>query len=276
MDNLYLDRWLRNFPTLGRKLSKEQRGVLNEINPSKYVLHNLTRDWEVIRIIDDHMPQASKWINRFPDLKNLPKEDYIILDRIVYSQFEADLVTENDIRNIIKYRKEKKAEDENEARVQERAKFFNQHKEEIDREERERNRISKLTRIFMIVFLILASTTVVCITQKDFPRIISYSVLTTLFGVTPLILLIARLYHLNKHTIIPKPLESVQAKLGVVTKMSLASLFGCFIGEGIFFGSAITYGLYGWYPALSQVYTGAIVTGVAFVLFILFASISRK
>lgn len=273
MDNLYLDRWLSDFPTLKGTLSLEQQEVLNRLNPADYKDKNLTSDWEVIYLINDHMSFAAKWIELYPNLASLPEDDYKILDHIVYDQFKK---TEDDLRNLIKCRKDELAADEHEKKVQERAEFFRQHKEEIDREIREQNRNTKLSRLFMFITFALASTATVCIIQKDLPRILLFSGLTILLGVAPIVGLIINLHHLKKNTIIPKPIDPIKGNMDIAFIGSIVFLYISFIGEGIILGSPLTYYLYGWYHTLGQVYTGAIVTGISFLIFIIITLVSNS
>ena len=54
MKTSYLNTWLQDFPKLAYLLSSEDKAVLDKIDPRKYQHHNLTRETEVIRIINDH------------------------------------------------------------------------------------------------------------------------------------------------------------------------------------------------------------------------------
>lgn len=261
MAKSYLNDWLLEFPKLAYLLSKEDRGVLSTIDPRQYVDFNITQETEVIRIINEHKPQAWKWERLFPELKNLSPEDHVILDHIVPNEYLAE-VTEQDVRRIIEYRKSelKKAKEESESFKARQ--YYQDHKTEIEQEEVLRNRMTKVvkyTSLFGVSFftasIVLESAVHACIGIG-------------LIAI-PLLATATRLKKLDRNTVIPRSNREIDSKMDFLSVAFIILYYIGFIGMGITLGMLLIWGLAGWDTARTVMITGLSTVGVSVMLFLM-------
>lgn len=263
MTRSYLNEWLSEFPKLTYLLNKEDLNILSTIDPRQYKDFNLTRETEVISIIEDHKPQAWKWENLFPNLRNLSPEDHVILDHIVPREYLAE-VTEQDVRRIIEYRKSelKKAREESEAFKAKR--YYQDHKTEIEQEEVLRNRMTKTvkyTSVFGISFL----------TASVVLKSIAHACIGTGLIAIPLLITAMKLKKLDRNTIIPHSNRHTDDKMDFTSVAFVILYYIGFIGMGITLGMLLVWELCGWCTARSVMITGLSTIGASVILFLILA-----
>lgn len=268
MKQSYLKEWFGLFPDLRFLLSKKDKEVLNEINPAKYRDFNLTRNTEVIRIIEDHKPQAWKWVSLYPRLKDLPAEDYAILDHIVPNDYVGD-VTEEDVRRIIAYRKEnlrkeKAKEAENKAKA-----YYRNNATAIAKEERKRTSLTKVPQWATVLGSAFITGGVSMIGSAVNP--VPYFVVGVPLLVLPWLACSLVMKKLDANSVIPKAVKPIKAGFGFLDVAFIALLFIALIGVGILAGSGLVWERLGWPSAEPVFWTGLItIVGSAF-LFVIFA-----
>lgn len=259
MNNHYLNTWLLNFPDLQILLSENDKAILDTIDPVEYIYHNLTRNEEVIRIINDHKPQAWKWERLYPNLKNLSPEDHEILDHIPPTEFDGE-VTEEDIYRIIEFRKDQAHKKEEEIRAEEARKYYKVHEAEILRERRDRNRITKFHRwadLFGIGFITAG------IVMKSVVHIVIGSiVLAIAWG-----FVLWALKRLNTNSVTPRSPHKVDDKLDFGSVAFAIVYYIGYIGVGIIIGSLLIWSRIDWVAAQNTLYTGLAVSVSSVLLF---------
>lgn len=263
MKKSYLKEWLSNFPNLTFLLSSEDKSVLDTIDPRQYEYFNLTRDEEVVRIINEHKPQAAKWERLFPGLQNISSEDRAILDHIVPTDY-LDGITEEDIRRIIEYRKseyKKSNEDLEEHRARQ---YYESHKKEIAREEKSRSRLVNIVKGTTIAGIALATAGIVA---PSFTHLcIGVSTITA-----PLLLSALFLQKLDRRSIIPRPVKPTKDRLDILTVAFIILYYIGLIGLGITLGTLFVWDLVGWDTAETVLLTGLTTIGASVILFLLIA-----
>ena len=268
MKQSHLNTWLGNFPNLRFILSKEDKAVLDTIDPAKYIDFNLTKETEVIRIINDHKPQAWKWVRLFPDLKNLSAEDYAILDHIVPNDFVGD-VTEADLKRIIAYRKDnlrkaqaKEAEDLAKA-------YYRDHADEIAREEKDRTLLSKIPQWATVIGTSFITAGVAMHGTAIDP--LPYFVIGVPVIVLPWLICSSIIKKLDSESVIPRAIDLGDTRLGFLATAFIILFYAALIGLGIFLGTAFVWERLGWGSAEPIFWTGLLtIIGSAF-LFVMLA-----
>lgn len=267
MKNSYIKNWFSEFPSLRFTLSKEDKEVLDRINPADYRDYNLTRETEVIRIIDEHKPQAWKWVRLYPNLRNLTAEDYAILDHIVPNDFVGE-VTEDDVRRVIAYRKDN-LHKQQEAEVAKAAKaYYEKNRKAIEQEERTRTKLPKVTIAFSICGIAFLTPGIRCLgTEID---AVPYLVL----GAT--LILLSWLYgaltlrRLDKKTVIPKS-KPEKVEVTWASVLFIVCYYMGVIGLGIALGTVLVWERLGLDAAEETLYTGAIIVAASLILFFISA-----
>lgn len=267
MKNSYIKIWFSEFPSLRFTLSKEDKEVLDKINPADYRDYNLTRETEVIRIIDEHKPQAWKWVRLYPNLKNLTAEDYAILDHIVPNDFVGE-VTEDDVRRVIAYRKENLRKQQ-EAEVAKAAKaYYEKNKRAIEQEERTRTKLPKITVAFTICGVAFLTPGIRCLgTEID---AVPYLVLGAVLVLLPWLYGALILRRLDKKTVIPKN-KPEKAEMTWASVLFIVCYYIGVIGLGIALGTVLVWERLGLDAAEETLYTGAIIVAASLVLFFISA-----
>lgn len=266
MKTSYLNTWLQDFPKLAYLLNSEDKAVLDKIDPRKYQYHNLTRETEVIRIINDHKPQAWKWVRLFPALKNLSPEDYVILDHIVPNEYFGE-VTEADIRRIIEYRKSMSLKEQENSDALQASQYYENHKDEIIQEEKTRTRITKWVKYsalfggsFISAGIVLSSFVHICI--------------GSVVAFVPIAASVLKLKDLDKNSVIPKPRKEIKEKLGLSTVLFIILYYIGFIGMSITLSSLLVWDRTNWETARSVFFIGLSTIGVSLMLFLILAIVT--
>lgn len=250
MDN-YLNTWLSNFPDLRHLLSEQDKAILGTIDPMKYIYHNLTRNSEVIRIINEHKPQAWKWEKMFPNLKNLSPEDHAILDKMVTTNYITDL-TEEDVLRIIEFRKKNARKELEESEAKRAEKYYAEHEEEILKERRDRRRLIAFNK--WIVWFGLGFLTAGIVLQSLMHIVIGVILAGGAWAITT-----ALLKKLNMNSVIPKPTHKVDdPKLGTDGWVFLILYYVGYLGTAIMLGSLLIWGAIDWDAAETIMYVGLI------------------
>lgn len=263
MKTSHLNKWFAEFPNLRFLLSKEDKDILDTIDPVKYQDFNLTQEAEVVRIINDHKPQAWKWVRLYPSLKDLPIEDYVILDHIVPTDFIGE-VTEADIRRIIAYRKKEIQKAKEEDKAMQAKQYFEDHKAEIEREEKNRSRLTNIVK-----YSTLAG--VAFITAGTVLRSLAHLGIGAGLISLPLLASAVRLKKLDKNSVIPKPVKGGDGKLDFLSAAFIILYYIGFIGMGITLGMFLVWELAGWDTAESVMLTGLSTIGASVILFLIAA-----
>lgn len=263
MKTSHLKEWFAEFPNLRFLLSKEDKDILDKIDPIEYQDFNLTRETEVVRIINDHKPQAWKWIRLYPSLKNLPAEDYVILDHIVPSDFLGE-VTESDIRRIIEYRKAKIREDKENSKAFKAKQYYEDHKAEINKEEKDRSRITNIVKYTSLAGI--AFTTAGTVLRSPIHSGIGISLI-----ILPLLASAICLKRMDKNSVIPKPMVRDNTKLDFTSVAFIVLYYTGFIGMGITLGMLLVWELGGWDTARSVMLAGLSTIGASVILFLITA-----
>ena len=263
MKTSHLKEWFAEFPSLRFLLSKEDKDILGKIDPVEYQDFNLTKETEVVRIINDHKPQAWKWIRLYPSLKDLPAEDYVILDHIVPSDFIGE-VTETDIRRIIEYRKAKIKEDKEVSRAFKAKQYYEDHKTEISKEEKDRSRITSIVKYTSLAGIAFITAGVVLRSS------IHLGVGTGLIAL-PLLVSAICLKKMDRNSVIPKPTKRGNSKLDFISAAFIILYYVGFIGGGITLGMFLVWELGGWDTAKSVMLTGLSTIGSSVILFLITA-----
>lgn len=263
MKTSHLKEWFIEFPNLRFLLSKEDKDILDGIDPVEYQDFNLTKETEVVRIINDHKPQAWKWVRLYPSLKNLPAEDYVILDHIVPSDFLGE-VTEADIRRIIAYRKAKIKEDKENSRAFKAKQYYEDHKTEISKEEKDRSRITSIVKYTSLAGI--AFTTAGIVLRSPIHLGIGAGLIAL-----PLLMSAICLKKMDKNSVIPKPIKRDNSKLDFVSASFIVFYYIGFIGMGITLGMFLVWELGGWGTARSVMLAGLSTIGASVILFLITA-----
>lgn len=263
MKTSYLKEWFAEFPDLRFLLNKEDKDILDKIDPVEYQDFNLTKETEVVRIINDHKPQAWKWVSLYPSLKDLPTEDYVILDHIVPSDFLGE-VTEIDIRRIIAYRKAKIRKDKENSRAFKAKQYYEDHKAEISKEEKDRSRITYIVKYTSLAGI--AFTTAGIVLKSPIHLGIGISLIAL-----PLLVSAIRLKKMDRDSVIPKPIKRDNSKLDFISVAFIILYYIGFIGMGITLGMFLVWELGGWDTAKSVMLTGLSTIGASVILFLITA-----
>lgn len=263
----YLNNWLGDFPNLRFILSAEDKKVLSTINPYKYKDHNLTRETEVISIINEHKPQAWKWVRLYPSLKSLPPEDYAILDHIVTTHFIGE-VTEEDIRRIIAYRKEnlrkaKAKEEEDKARS-----YYELHADEIAKEEKSRTTLSKVPQWGLVLGTAFTTTGVAMVGTAIDP--VPYIFLGALTIILPWLICSILLKELDYNSVTPRPIKSTDG-LDFLTVVYIIFFYIGLLGLGILLATPLVWERLSWAEAEPIFWTGLLAIIGSAVLFVISA-----
>ncbi len=242
MEQLYLNTWFIDFPNLRYVLSKEDKEILNNIDPKDYADLNITKESEVIRIINNHKPQAWKWIRLYPSLKDLPAEDLVILDHIIPSDYIGE-ITEEDVRRIIAYRKEMARKKKEEEKADEARTYYKAHAKEIAHEEKIRTRLAKTVKWFSIFGVgLLTSGIRFWGTEIDpMPYLTSGALATVL----PWYICSLILKGIDGNSVAPRS-PKTDDKVGFSTAIFVVFFYIGIIGLGILLGCLITWERAGW------------------------------
>lgn len=271
MEPSYLNIWLKDFPKLKILLSKEDKEVLDKINPKKYVDFNLTKESEVIRIIDDHKPQAWKWIQMYPNLRDLPPEDYAVLDRIVPSDYISE-VTEEDVRRIIAYRKENARKKKSQEAEDKARRYYEEHAKDIAQEEKDRTFLSKIPH-YSLLFGISFITAGIVVSDTAIPSL-PYFLIGVPSIVIPWVLCSLVLKKLDKSSVTPKSVHTKDDRIDFISAVFILCFYIGLVGVGIFLGSMIIWQVLSWTQAEGVFFTGLLtLVGSAF-LFLLIAIVT--
>ena len=265
MKTSYLKKWLQEIPELRTYLSNEDKQILDTIDPLKYVNHNLTRPEEIVRIIDDHKPQAWKWERMFPGLKNLSAEDRIILDHIVPTDYLTS-ITEEDIRRIITYRKNNIRMSAEEEASRKAKVYYETHKEEIQKEEKKRDNIAQHFKWSLIGGT--AMLTLGCALHTPILPIIG-SGLIALFAFSGA----ETLKNLDSRSVLPKN-RNTGDRLDFLSASFVVIYFITLIGIGMLLGSLLAWIIAGWDVSQSLIYISVAIIVIPFLLFLLIASVA--
>lgn len=263
MNPHYLNTWLQEFPKLAYLLNKEDKGILDKIDPRQYQYFNLTQETEVIRIINDHKPQAWKWERLFPALKNLPPEDYVILDHIVPNEYLGE-VTEADVRRIIEYRKSEMRKEKENSDAFKAKQYYQDHKDEIEQEEKARDRITKVVKYTSLIGASFLTASVVL--KSGLHACIGGGLI-----VLPLLITAIRLKELDRNSVIPRPIKKMDGQLDFLSIAFIVLYYIGFIGMGITLGMFLVWELAGWDTARAVMMTGLSTIGVSVILFLITA-----
>lgn len=259
METIYLKEWFAEFPNLRFLLSREDKEILSKINPREYQDFNLTKETEVVRIINDHKPQAWKWIKMFPNLENLPKEDYVILDHLSPSDYLGE-ITEADVRRIIDYRKSQAKKDKEKLDALKAKQYYENHKTEIEREEKIRSFLTKVVKYTALGGISLITTGVVL-------HSLMYSLTGAGLIILPLLSSTIRLKKLDKNSVALKPAKNDE-KLDFITVVFVVLYYIGFIGMGITLGMFPLWNLAGWDTAKPVMLIGLSLISVSVILFL--------
>lgn len=259
----YLKTWLQEFPKLAYLLNKEDKDILDKIDPRQYQYFNLTQETEIIRIINDHKPQAWRWESLFPALKNLPPEDYVILDHIVPNEYLGE-VTEADVRRIIEYRKSEMRKERENSEALKAKQYYQDHKDKIKQEEKVRDHITKV-----IKYTSLAGVSF--ITASAVLKSILHACIGGGLVILPLLITAIRLEELDRNSVIPKPTKKMDDKLDFRSIVFIALYYIGFIGMGITLGMFLVWELAGWDTARAVMMAGLSTIGVSVTLFLITA-----
>ena len=263
----YLRNWLGEFPNLRFILSAEDKKVLDTINPYKYKDHNLTRETEVIRIINDHKPQAWKWVKLYPNLRNLSAEDYAILDHIVPTDYMTE-ITENDVRRIIAYRKEN-IRKEKAKQVEDSARLYYQnHADEIAEEERTRTRLSKIPQWTTVLGTSFITAGIAMHGTAIAP--LPYFIIGISTIVLPWLGCSLAMKKLDSDSVTPH-LGKDGTKLGFLSVAFIALFYIGLLGLGVLLGTTLVWERLGWGNAEPVFWIGLLSIIGAASLFIIFA-----
>lgn len=263
MKTSHLNKWLANFPDLRFLLSKEDKDILDTIDPVKYQDFNITKETEVVRIINDHKPQAWKWVRLYPSLKNLPAEDYVILDHIIPNDFLGE-VTENDIRRIIAYRKAEIRKTKEKDKATQAKQYFEDHKAEIEREEKDRARLTNIVKYTSLAGVSFITAGAVLSSSIHFGIGAGLIALPLLVGAICL-------KKLDKNSVIPRPIKRAEGKLDFLSVAFIILYYIGFIGMGITLGMFLVWELASWDTAESVMLTGLSIIGASVMLFLIIA-----
>lgn len=263
MKTSHLKEWFAEFPSLRFLLSKEDKDILDKIDPVEYQDFNLTKETEIVRIINDHKPQAWKWVRLYPSLKDLSVEDYVILDHIVPSDFLGE-VTETDIRRIIAYRKAKIRGDKENSRAFKAKQYYEDHKAEISKEEKDRSRITSTIKYASLTGIAFTTAGIV------FKNVCTLGVGIGLI-VLPLLINAIRLKRMDRNSVIPKPIKQDNSRLDFASAAFIILYYIGFIGMGITLSTLLIWGLDDWDTARSVLVTGLSTIGASVILFLITA-----
>lgn len=263
----YLKNWLGEFPNLRFILSVEDKKVLDTINPYKYKDHNLTKETEVIRIINEHKPQAWKWIKLYPNLKNLSAEDHAILNHIVPTDYMTE-ITEDDVRRIIAYRKEN-IRKEKAKQIEDNARLYYQnHADEIAEEERRRTRISKIPQWTTVIGTSFITAGIAMHGASVAP--LPYFIIGIPTIVLPWLMCSLAIKKLDYNSIAPRPNKN-DIEFGFLSIAFIVLFYIGLLGLGVLFGAALIWERTDWSNAESTFWTGLFSIIGAASLFIMFA-----
>lgn len=263
MNSHHLNTWLQEFPKLAYLLNKEDKSILDKIDPLQYQYFNLTQETEVIRIINDHKPQAWKWERLFPALKDLSPEDHVILDHIVPNEYLGE-VTEADVRRIIEYRKSETRKEKENSEAFKAKQYYQDHKDEIEQEEKTRDRITKVVKYTSLTGVSFLTASVVL--KSGLHACIGGGLI-----VLPLLITAFRLKELDRNSVIPRPIKKMDGKLDFLSIAFIVLYYIGFIGMGITLGMFLVWELAGWYTAREVMMTGLSTIGVSVILFLITA-----
>lgn len=267
MKNSYIKNWFSEFPSLRFTLSKEDKEVLDKINPADYKDHNLTRETEVIRIIDEHKPQAWKWVRLYPNLKNLTAEDYAILDHIVPNDFVGE-VTEDDVRRVIAYRKDNlRKKKEAESAIKAKA-YYERNKKAIEQEERTRTKLPKVTIFLTLLGIAFLTPGIRCLgTDID---AVPYLIIGAALIFFPWLYGALVLKKLDKNPVIPRN-KPRKARMTWSSVMFIICYYAGVLGIGIALGTVLVWERLGFDAAEQTLYTGVIIVAASFIMFFISA-----
>ena len=263
MKTSHLKEWFAEFPNLRFLLSKEDKDILDKIDPVEYQYFNITQETEVVRIINDHKPQAWKWIRLYPGLKDLPAEDYVILNHIVPSDYLGE-ITESDIRRIIAYKKANIKKDKENSKAFKAKQYYEDHKAEISKEEKDRSRITNIVKYSSLAGV--AFTTAGIVLRSSIHSGIGISLIAL-----PLLVSAICLKRMDKNSVIPKPVLQDNSKLDFISAAFIVLYYIGFIGMGITLGMFLVWELGGWDTARSVMLTGLSTIGASVILFLITA-----
>lgn len=263
MKTSHLKEWFAEFPNLRHLLSKEDKDILNKIDPVEYQYFNITRETEVVRIINDHKPQAWKWIKLYPSLRNLPAEDYAILDHIVPNDYLGE-VTETDVRRIIAYRKAEIRKGKEKDKAMQAKQYYEDNKAGIEKEEKDRSRLTNIVKYSALAGVTLITSGIAS------PSPIHLGIGVGLI-VLPLLASAIRLKKLDRNSVIPKPIERDDSKLDFLSVAFIILYYIGFIGMGITLGMFPVWELAGWDTAETVMFTGLSTIGASVILFLIAA-----
>ena len=274
MDKNFLKYWYGDFPSLRFILSKEDRDILSTIDPAEYALRNITSESEVICIINEHKPQAWKWIRMFPNLKNLSAEDHVILDHIVVNHLISN-ITEADVRRIIELRKSELHKKEEAEKLKEAKEYYQKNREAIEKEERSRKKISRVVAIFTVFGIAFFTPGVVAIGTKVNP--VPYFVLGTLFTIAPWLIAAVALKEIDDNSIAPRN-KREEVHFNLLSIAFMACYYITLTGVGILLGSLPVYERFEWDVAENTMLTGfaLIIAAVAIFFIALIATPSEE
>ena len=263
MNPHYLNTWLQEFPKLAYLLNKEDKSILDKIDPREYQYFNLTQEIEVIRIINNYKPQAWKWERLFPALKNLPPEDYVILDHIVPNEYLGE-VTEADVRRIIEYRKSEMRKEKENSDAFKAKQYYQDHKDEIEQEDKTRDRITKVVKYTSLIGVSFLTASVVL--KSGLHACIGGGLI-----VLPLLITAIELKELDRNSVIPRPIKKMDGQLDFLSIAFIVLYYIGFIGMGITLGMFLVWELAGWDTARAVMMTGLSTIGVSVILFLITA-----
>lgn len=262
METIYLKEWFAEFPNLRFLLNREDKEVLSKINPREYQYHNLTQEAEVVRIINAHKPQAWKWVKMFPNLQNLPTEDYVILDHLSPSDYLGE-ITEADVRRIIDYRKSQAKKDKEKSDALKAKQYYENHKTDIEKEEKTRSSLTKVVKYTALGGIALLTTGIVLHSSV-------YSLTGAGLIILPLLSSTIRLKKLDKNSVALKSVKDDE-KLDFITAVFVILYYIGFIGMGITLGMLPLWELVGWDTAKSVMLIGLSLIGASVILFLAIA-----
>lgn len=261
MNQHHLKTWLQEFPKLTHLLNKEDRGILDKIDPRQYP--NLTQETEVVRIINDHKPQAWKWERLYPALKDLSPEDHVILDHIIPNEYLGE-VTEADIRRIIEYRKSERMKAKEELEASKAKQYYQDHKDEIEREEKTRDRITKVIKYTSLIGVAFITASIVL--KCGLHACIGGGLI-----ILPSFAMALRLKDLDSNSVIPRSSKKTNGRLDFLTIAFIILYYIGLIGMGITLGMFLVWELAGWDTARTVMMTGLSTIGVSVMLFLIIA-----
>lgn len=263
MEKSHIRSWFSEFPKLRTLLNEDEKKILDGIDPLDYKYCNLTREEEVIRIIEDHKPQAWKWIRLFPALRNLSNKDYVILDHIVPTDYIGD-ITEADVRRIIEYRKQQIKEKEEKEKDLEAKRYYEDHKGEIRSEEKLRSTLTKIVKYSSLVGVSFLTS-----------GIVLKSIAHAAFGMTlitiPLLATSLKLKQLDKNSVIPRSPKQDRDRMDFLTVAFIILYYIGFIGMGITIGTLPIWDVAGWETAEPVMFVGLSTIVISVMLFLALA-----